>query len=176
MAFSFKRVLSFTLLAFVTSLLLSGKKKDPLYIETSTHVINKSESYSGKDVLLRCILSPDLAKKLNNSEVEFHFYARNDIKNIVFELTDQSFQSFKITATPVTGRRYMVFETSWNMLFYKAVGSSLYRWQWVGKAEPPLSPLADINGQEVKKIECWFTVHLNGKKYKSERIAYEINP
>jgi hypothetical protein len=156
--------------------LSSGKKAELAYIETSTSVINEAETHGGKDVLLRCIIAPELVNKLGGRAVDFHFYAKNDIRDIVFELTDESYQPFKTRAEPVTGRRHMVFDASWDMLFYRNLNGSPYRWQWTGKAEAPLSPLVDIGDQKVKKIQCWFTVNLNGKTYTSKKISYHINP
>jgi hypothetical protein len=174
MTFSLKRSLYAIMVFGIICTILSAKKKDDaLYIHTSTQVIREGES--GRDVLLRCIILPEIAKKMSERDLEFHFYARNNIRKIDFELTDENYLPFRAGLTPIPGRRFMVFETSWDKLFFLTPDRSPYHWQWEGKAEPPLSPLSDIGGEKVKEIQCWFTVKVNGKTYKSEKISYEVN-
>ena len=174
MTFSLKGFLYAVVVLVLFCTLVSGKKKDEaLYIHTSTQVIREGES--GRDVLVRCIILPEIAKKMTERELEFHFYARNNIRKIDFELTDENYLPFKARLSPIPGKRFMVFETSWDKLFFVTPDVSSYHWQWEGKAEPPLSPLSNIAGESVKEIDCWFTVKVNGKTYKSDKISYEVH-
>ena len=157
-------------------LLVSGTKSESLYIDTSTQVINEGESEGGKNVLLRCIITPDIAEKIASRDIQFQFYAKNDLQAHVFELTPETLLALNPKLTPVPVKRYMLLEARWDKLFYKIPDNSPYRWQWSGKNEPPLSPLANINGEQVRKIQVWFSMKAGKKKYKSTKLAYTINP
>lgn len=155
---------------------VSGKKSESLYIDTSTQLINEGESEGGKNVLLRCIITPDIAEKITSRDIQFQVYAKNDLDAHVFELTPETLLTLNPKLTPVPVKRYMLLEARWDKLFYKIPDNSPYRWQWSGKTEPPLSPLANINGEQVRKIQVWFSMKTGKKKYKSTKLTYTINP
>jgi hypothetical protein len=103
----------------------------------------------------------------------FGFYAMNDIRNVPMELTADG-KPLPFTSAANKGGEAMLFTAQLKDIFLLHAADSHYRWKWHARAKAPVSPVADVAGQKVKQVKCWFTLQVNQQHYSSDTVSISI--
>lgn len=156
------------LLALFCSLFIGAEFQKDIIIEASMDRVHPGRSRG----MIRCYANAEVFKHPENAE--FRLIVFNNLSNRSFELIDDHYELIKLKPKKKGRRKYLLFEASFDELFYKKRGESPYRWTWSSRSEAPLSPIADLNKEKVEKLQCSFSLKSGNTTYASNLITLEV--
>jgi hypothetical protein len=162
------------MLAFIAIVSIAARVVPPLQVKASSKKINLKNEASLRSGTISSILGSSILKNQKEEDVEFRFFAKNNISSRVFELANENYNPLKPELKKNAKGEWLIFTASFKELFYKEPGNSAYKWNWEARPEPPSSPVADVRSEKVKTVQCWFTVTVKGKTHKSKTISLDV--
>lgn len=128
---------------------------------------------AGKDKdSISCFATRQMVQGNRGSVVRFTLHAMNDVRNVPMELTLEE-KLLPLKASPKEAR-HCIFTGALADIFSLNAANSRYRWKWHARARVPVSPVADVAGQKVKTVHCWFTMQANKQIYSSDTVSISI--
>lgn len=148
---------------------LRAQQKGKLKIAYSAKSYDKTKKPANG--VIACTLPAGLSIKTDTG-ANISFFARNDVRTIPMELV------YKKNTLPLkkskSKKDNIVFTVQADEIFFIDPGKNNYSWKWRGRARPPVSPVAPVAGQEVKKVDCWAVLRVNKQTYISDTISIQI--
>ena len=123
--------------------------------------------------VISCIIDGSLVKKGKTKVEGFMFFALNDQRLIPMNLT-KNYKAIPAILRAAKANSYIIFTAPASQLFFTDASKSQYKWAWRGRAKAPVSPIADVAGEKVKTVRCWFTVQIDKRTYTSDTLSLAI--